>query len=94
MIENHNNDILFNMELDKEINQFENSNLGPDSRPNSKHGFMHSRQSSLNRHISGGLEMEEDEESYLLAIARSRTRSTAATATGLVNVTDNLYSTP
>jgi hypothetical protein len=26
MIENHNNDIIFNMELDKEINQFEISN--------------------------------------------------------------------
>ena len=100
MMENH--DILFNMELDKEINQFENSNLCPDSRQNSKLGFINSRQgshlsstkNSMNRHVSSGMEMNADEESYLLAVARSRrTRSTAAT-NNLVNVPENLYSTP
>jgi len=98
MMENH--DILFNMEINKEINQFENSNLCPDSRLNSKLGFMRqgshlsSTKNSINRHISSGMEMNADEESFLLAKARSRrTRSTAAT-NNLVNVPDNLYSTP
>jgi hypothetical protein len=61
------NDILFNMQLDKEINQFENSDLNHDSGPGSKLGFMHSRagsqMSSINRPVSRGLEMEADEES-------------------------------
>ena len=96
MVDN-NNDMLWNMELDKEINQFENSDLNQDSRQGSKLGFMHSRpgsqMSSINRPASRGLEMDADEESQLLAMARSRTRSNA---NAFVNIptAENMYSTP
>jgi len=92
---NHEN--LLKMDLDREMNRFEPDQSPENSRLGSKMGFMHSRNgsqmSSINRAVSRGVDLDADDESHMIALARARTRSTANTIEHIPK-SENQYSTP